>query len=101
MLYACYDLIPVHTVMEISWRYGLTDYAMPFMINVMREQSMKINTLEKDNEERKTREASQQKIDDNTPILGKGPLMITAGSGGPPQPYGNGIAPQATGYMGF
>lgn len=28
MLYACYDLIPVHTVMEISWRYGLTDYAM-------------------------------------------------------------------------
>lgn len=28
MLYGCYDLIPVHTVMEISWRYSLTDYAM-------------------------------------------------------------------------
>lgn len=100
MLYACYDLIPVHTVMEISWRYGLTDYTMPFMINVMREQSMKIATLERDNEERSAREASQQKIEDDIPILGKG-LMITAGPGGVGQPYGNGIAPQATGFMGF
>ncbi|KAI5819481.1 armadillo-type protein [Pyronema omphalodes] len=99
MLYACYDLIPVHTVMEISWRYGLNDYAMPFMINVMREQSMKISTLEKDNEERKQREASQQKTEEETPILGRGPLMITAGSmGGAPQPYGNGMMPQATGF---
>lgn len=120
MLYACYDLIPVDTVMEISWRHGLTDYAMvgpffaccsrvglltsfrqPFMINVMRQQQTKITTLEKDNEERKAKEKSQQKIEDNTPILGNGPLMITAGSGGAPQPYGNGIAPQATGFMGF
>merc|ERR1712230_175231 len=23
MLYACYDLIPLHVVMEISWRHGL------------------------------------------------------------------------------
>jgi hypothetical protein len=36
MLYACYDLIPVHAVMEISWRYGLTDYAMVcFRANVV------------------------------------------------------------------
>jgi clathrin heavy chain len=72
------------------------------MINVMRHQSTKIATLEKDNEERKAKEASQQKIDDSTPILGNGPLMITAGPGGPvPQPYANGIQPQATGFMGF
>lgn len=28
MLYACYDLIPVDVVMEISWRHGLSDYTM-------------------------------------------------------------------------
>lgn len=28
MLYACYDLIPLHTVMELSWRHGLTDFTM-------------------------------------------------------------------------
>lgn len=70
------------------------------MINVMREQSGKISTLEKDNEERKIREASKQKIEDNTPILGNGPLMITSGVGGH-QPYGNSMAPQPTGFMGF
>lgn len=71
------------------------------MINVMREQSTKISTLEKDNEERKVREASKQTIEDNTPILGNGPLMITSGGGGGMQSYGNGMAPQPTGYMGF
>jgi len=28
MLYACYDLIPLHTVMELSWRHGLNDFTM-------------------------------------------------------------------------
>lgn len=72
------------------------------MINVMRQQSTKITTLENDNEERKKKETSQQTIEDNTPILGNGPLMITGGPvGQAPQPYTNGMAPQPTGYMGF
>lgn len=28
MLYACYDLIPLHTVMELAWRHGLNDFTM-------------------------------------------------------------------------
>ena len=28
MLYACYDLIPLHVVMEVSWRHGLNDFTM-------------------------------------------------------------------------
>ena len=28
MLYACYDLIQLDLIMEISWRYGLHDYTM-------------------------------------------------------------------------
>ncbi|KAI7457103.1 clathrin heavy chain, partial [Hortaea werneckii] len=39
MLYACYDLIPLHVVMEISWRHGLNDFTMPFMINYMSQQA--------------------------------------------------------------
>lgn len=70
------------------------------MVNVMREQSTKISILEKDNEERKAKEASQQKMEDNTPILGNGPLMITAGPGGA-QPYGNGMVPQPSGFVKF
>lgn len=30
-LYTCYDLIRPDVVLELSWRYGYTDFAMPFM----------------------------------------------------------------------
>lgn len=105
MLYACYNLIPLHVVMELSWRHNLTDFTMPFMINYMSQQASAIETLRKDNEERKAREASQQKDDDNTPILGGSRLMLTQGPMGAasPAPYGqtNGIMPQATGQTGY
>lgn len=104
MLYACHDLIPVHVVMEVSWRHGLTDFTMPFMINYLAQQSATIETLKKDNEERKLREKSQETEESNAPILGGNRLMITAGPGGAasPGPYGqtNGFVPQATGYGG-
>lgn len=102
MLYACYDLIPLDVVMEVSWRHGLNDFTMvceangsfgelqaniyqPFMINFMSQQATTIETLRKDNDERKLKEASQQKTEEETPILGNR-LMLTQGSmGGAPQ----------------
>ncbi|ESZ95336.1 clathrin heavy chain [Sclerotinia borealis F-4128] len=105
MLYACYDLIPIHVVMEISWRHGLTDFTMPFMINYLAQQSSTIAELKKDNEERKVREKSQVQEEDNTPILGGNRLMITSGPTGRASPaqfgHTNGFAPQPTGYGGF
>jgi len=92
MLYACYDLIQLHTVMEISWRHGLNDFTMPYMISYMSQQAATIEQLRKDNEERKTREASQQQHEDNTPIIGSR-LMLTQGPSG-----ANGITPQPTGF---
>lgn len=102
MLYACYDLIPLHVVMELSWRHGLNDFTMPFMINYMAQQAQSIEQLKRDNEERKEKEKSQQKDEDNTPILGGSRLMLTQGpmGGAPsPAPYSNGVMPQATGMM--
>ncbi|KAI9865995.1 MAG: hypothetical protein M1813_001962 [Trichoglossum hirsutum] len=106
MLYACYDLIRLDVVMEISWRHGLTDFTMPFMINFMSQQASRIEILVKDNEDRKRREASQQKDEDATPILGGSRLMLTQGGAGTspsPVPFAqpNGIAPQPTGFRAF
>ena len=28
MLYACYDLIQLDVIVEMSWRHGLNDYTM-------------------------------------------------------------------------
>jgi clathrin heavy chain len=71
------------------------------MINFLAQQAATIEMLKKDNEERKAREASQQKKDEDTPILGSR-LMLTqgpVGSAPSPGPFGqaNGIAPQPTG----
>lgn len=104
MLYACYDLIRLNVVMELSWRHGLTDFSMPFMINYMSQQATAIETLKQDNEERKAREVKEQKEEDSTPILGGTRLMLTqGGAGSMPAPYSqtNGIASQPTGYRAF
>jgi len=103
MLYTCYDLIPLHTVMELSWRHGLNDFTMPFMINYMAQQSATIAELKRDNEERKTREAANKKEEDTGPILGQSRLLLTQGpvGGQSPAPYANGMMPQPTGYRGF
>jgi clathrin heavy chain len=106
MLYACYDLIRLDVVMEISWRHGLTDFTMPFMINFMSQQVATIAELKRDNEERKQREAKERKEEDNTPILGGSRLMLTQGpAGGAPAPLPyrqtNGLTPQPTGYGAF
>lgn len=71
------------------------------MINFLAQQAATIETLKKDNEERKVREASQQKKEEDAPILGSR-LMLTQGpmaSAPSPGPYGqpNGVAPQPTG----
>ena len=106
MLYACYELIPLHTVMEISWRHGLNDFTMPFMINYMSQQAATISELKRDNDERKAREAAEKPQEDTGPILGQSRLMLTQGpmqTAQSPAPYGqpNGIMPQPTGYRGF
>ncbi|KAI0383970.1 clathrin heavy chain [Hypomontagnella monticulosa] len=105
MLYACYDLIRPDTVLELSWRHGLNDFTMPYMINLLCQQTKELATLKADNEARKAKESAQEKHEDETPILGGNRLMITAGpaaTGGrvSPAPFAqaNGFAPQPTGY---
>lgn len=102
MLYACYELIPLHVAMELSWRHGLQDFTMPFMINFMSQQASTIETLRKDNEERKAREVKEQKEEDSTPILGGSRLMLTQGSS-TPMPYSqmNGISSPPPGFRNF
>ncbi|GAM40475.1 clathrin heavy chain [Talaromyces pinophilus] len=94
MLYACYDIIRPDVILEISWRHGLNDFTMPYLINMMAQQTITIEQLKKDNEERKAKETTHQKDEETGPILGSR-LMLTQG------PQANGITPQVTGYRAF
>ena len=42
MLYTCYDLIKPDVVLELAWRHGMTDFAMPYLINIIREYTQKV-----------------------------------------------------------
>ncbi|CAO3613133.1 unnamed protein product [Mucor hiemalis] len=86
MLYTCYDLMRPDVVMELSWRHGLNDFAMPYMINTMKEQFTKLSTLDKEMNELKEKVAKQETTNENAPSVPMGgmgnPLMLTApGSG--------------------
>ncbi|KOS19635.1 putative clathrin heavy chain [Escovopsis weberi] len=103
MLYACNELIRPDLVLELSWRNGLHDFTMPYMINMLAQQTKEISLLKADSEARKNKDKEQEKTEDNTPILGASRLLITAGPAGrsaSPAPYGqaNGFAPQPTGF---
>ncbi|KAF9165116.1 hypothetical protein BGX20_000714 [Mortierella sp. AD010] len=100
-LYICYDLVRPDVVLELSWRHGLTDFAMPYMVQFTREYVDKVDRLEKAHDERVEKENKERSSE--TPILGPGGLgnamMITAGPGAmAPQQTGM-MAPQQTGMM--
>ncbi|KAJ1734951.1 Clathrin heavy chain [Coemansia biformis] len=44
-LFTCYDLVRSDVVMELAWRHGLANEAMPYFINLMREYQSKVDTL--------------------------------------------------------
>jgi len=46
-LYTCYDLIRPDVALELSWRNNIQDMAMPFLIQVLREYTTKIDEFEK------------------------------------------------------
>merc|ERR1712146_861937 len=46
-LYLCYDLLPQHVAMELAWLHGMTDAAMPFLIQAAQDLNERVSTLEK------------------------------------------------------
>jgi len=112
-LYTCYELIRADVVLEMSWRFGLADYAMPFMIQTFREFDSQIKVLhakfqvqedavKSDEEEKKKAEKEQQQSDaafvgtsgNYNPIMA--PLAI-----GPPAGYYGGPAVVPAGYVDY
>jgi len=58
-LYACYDLVRPDVVMELAWRNGLTDFAMPYLVQVIKEYTSAVDELR--NKEKKKGEKHKEK----------------------------------------
>jgi clathrin heavy chain len=44
-LFTCYEIIRPDVGLELAWRFGYQDMAMPFLIQVLREYTTKVNEL--------------------------------------------------------
>lgn len=42
-LYQCYDLLHPDVILELAWKHNIIDFAMPYMIQVIREYTTKVH----------------------------------------------------------
>jgi clathrin heavy chain len=81
-LYICYEFIRPDIVLELAWRHNMMDFAMPFMIQFLREATTRIDELEKANATRAKKDEEREKQGLDAPLLTSTmnqPMMITAG----------------------
>ncbi|KAJ1524146.1 hypothetical protein ONE63_010675 [Megalurothrips usitatus] len=77
-LFQCYDLLHPDVILELAWRHNIMDFAMPYLIQVIREYISKVDKLEEAESQRETETAEH----DHKPMMIQEPqLMLTAGPG--------------------
>lgn len=64
-LYTCYDIIRPDTALEMAWRYKLMDFAFPYIIQVLREYTQKVDVLQADLDKRKREQLKKSEQPDS------------------------------------
>lgn len=67
-LYTCYDLIRPNVAMELSWRFNLHEYSMPYFIQIVRELTYRVETVQKKHEDREKKEEKQAQQQMSQPL---------------------------------
>ncbi|XP_065831614.1 clathrin heavy chain 1-like isoform X2 [Oscarella lobularis] len=94
-LFQCYDLLHPDVILELAWRHNIMDFAMPYIIQVLREYTSKVDRLhvaDKEREEEREKQENQPSI-----VYGEPQLMITSGAGMGMMPPGAGMMPPGVG----
>lgn len=47
-LYMCYDLLRPDVILELAWRHNIMDFAMPYLVQILREYLTKVHTYIQD-----------------------------------------------------
>ncbi|CAK9081915.1 Clathrin heavy chain 1 [Durusdinium trenchii] len=77
-LYTCYDLIRPDIALELAWKSRNMDFAMPYLIQVMREYTDRVNALDKKTQKKEEEEEKQKSApNDYVPDY----MMLTMGPG--------------------
>lgn len=75
--------------MELAWKAGLMDFAMPYMIQITRDMFTRLDTVQKKNEDREKKEEQAAKQQMTQPIdiyppgmMGDTPMLMNAPESG-------------------
>jgi len=55
-LYTCYELIKPDVALELSWRFGLLEFSMPYFIQIIKELTTKVDHVQKKHDDREKKE---------------------------------------------
>lgn len=115
-LYTCYELLRPDVVLEVAWMHKLMDYAMPYMIQTVKEYTGKVDLLMSERKEAKEAVQAQQDTMQKAqaqansfqmlmplalPAPQAVPGMSADGSFGGAPPAGYGPAAGFTGHAGY
>ncbi|XP_049342195.1 clathrin heavy chain 1 isoform X2 [Astyanax mexicanus] len=89
-LFSSYDLLAPDVVLEMAWRHGLIDFALPYFTQVMREYLTKVDELagQVDNLEESEGKRSSEKVSEESSSVDYGQQLMLAAGQSP-------VAPQA------
>eukprot|EP00030_Apusomonadida_sp_AF-17_P002415 a339592_42.p2 GENE.a339592_42~~a339592_42.p2 ORF type:complete len:1687 (+),score=984.79 a339592_42:223-5061(+) len=100
MLFTCYELLRADVVLELAWRNRITDMAMPYMVQFIREVSDKVHVLHKAESKRQVAEAETAAVSTEMAVVNMmqaqaaaAPLALTYGPVGGVMPPGMMMGP--------
>ncbi|TRY70577.1 hypothetical protein TCAL_08726 [Tigriopus californicus] len=77
-LFQCYDLLHPDVILELAWKHNIMDFAMPYLIQVMREYTSKVDKLM---ESETTRQAEKQEEEYKPVVMETQPQLMLTGPG--------------------
>jgi len=101
-LFTCFELTRPDVVLELSWRYGLIEYCMPYMVQTFRTFNNKLDSLYQkielqeqkiQDDQKKEQDAKNEQMNNAAKNMIGSRLMLT-GPGIGHQPSPNNMAPQ-------
>ena len=103
-LFTCYSLLQADVVLELAWRNNLQDFAMPFMLQTMRELQGKVDALVEKERKKEEAEAEKKKQEEEALAQGYNGGVMGAVDAGAMVAYGacgGGMAPGYQTGMGY
>jgi len=83
-LFTCYPLLRSDVVLELAWRNNLMDFAMPFMVQTMREMQVKLEGLVDKDRKKEQAAADEKKAAEEALASGYSDPSMAYGGGGNP-----------------